>query len=566
MNNPVSKYRTPAVCIGLVLTIFIAYEPMRQSEFIDFDDYEYVIDNQNVTNGISCQSFSWALTAKHSSNWHPLTWLSHMMDCLLFGLSAPWHHLTSLLIHTANTLLLFVVFRRMTNMFWRSAFIAAAFALHPLHVESVAWVSERKDVLSTLFWILTMYAYLGYVKRPGAGRYLLTVLAFAFGLMAKPMLVTLPFVLLLLDYWPLGRLQPAENINNTKRTQRNNPSQWRIFCHLAWEKAPFFALSAASCIVTFLVQQAGGAVHKAPFIYRLGNAFLSYAKYILKTAWPSRLAIYYPHPQQQLSIWQTAVSALLIVSVTLWSLRYCRRKGWLTMGWLWYLGTLIPVIGLVQAGTQAMADRYTYIPSIGLFIIIAWAIPELLARWRYKKILLALATAAAVLAMMISTHRYVSYWQNSKKLFTHALTVTGDNPGVHCMLAQAMFRQNKPDEAAYYYKQAIRIEPNWDKPINNLAWILATSKRTKPSNRAEAIHLAERACKLTNYQDPGTLDTLAVAYAAMGRFTEAVDTGQKAIDIARSAAQNELAEQIKARVQLYKADRPYHEPTPPASQ
>jgi len=367
-----SQHYTFLIYLLLAVSTFAVYWQVHNYDFVNYDDESYVSKNQSVKVGFTCDSIRWAFSTGHQGNWHPLTWLSHMLDCQLFGTDAGWHHLTNLLLHITNTLLLFAVLKRMTGTLWQCAFVAAVFALHPLHVESVAWISERKDVLSTLFWMLTMAAYLHYVKHPCVGRYLLTLLAFATGLMAKPMLVTLPFVLLLLDDWPLGRLQPAQTAEETYRQtlKSANYSQWQVSYRLVREKVPFFILSAVSGVVTFLVQQSGGAISSiedASLVIRIANAFICYIKYIENMFWPSRLAIFYPHPLNTVSIWQAAVAALLLLLISILALRLTRNHKYFAVGWLWYLGTLVPVIGLIQVGDQALADRYTYIPLIGLF-------------------------------------------------------------------------------------------------------------------------------------------------------------------------------------------------------
>jgi len=390
MDKTSNKYWSLYICLALVLATFIAYEPMRHNGFVNYDDDVYVTENRNVNRGITAESVFWAFTNPHRSMWHPLTSLSHMLDCQLFGLVPFWHHLTSLLFHIAGTLLLFWILKRMTGAVWLSAFVAAVFALHPLNVESVAWVAERKSVLSSFFWMLTIAAYLRYAERPGIDRYLLVVLVFCLALMAKPMVVTLPFALLLLDYWPLGRFQwgrqsreeSSMQSESAKVSYRNSPS-WRLVV----EKIPLFILSAVLSVITFIAQKSGGAVmwtDSLPLNFRIPNALVSYLTYIGKMFWPSRLAVFYPHPRGTVSIWLAVVVALLLLALSIWVIRSARSRRYLLVGWLWYLGTLVPVVGLVQAGGQARADRYMYLPMIGLLIIITWGLCELAAKWRYR--------------------------------------------------------------------------------------------------------------------------------------------------------------------------------------
>jgi len=448
------KYQVFLVCIFLVGSVLVVYGQVRNHKFIHLDDSDYITGNEQIQAGLSRENITWAFTTGCASNWHPLTWLSLMLDYQLYGNSPRGFHMTNLLLHLANVLLVFGVLKWMTGSVWRSAFVAALFALHPLHVESVAWAAERKDVLSTLFWMLTMAAYLRYVKRPSVSWYLLTMLAFTLGLMAKPMLVTLPFVLLLLDYWPIGRLQ------------------WRTCYRLVLEKVPFLALSAVSSVVTFLVQQSGGAVVKVdriPLDIRVPNAFVSYLAYILKMIWPSNLAVYYPHRYDRLPTWQVVVAAVLLLGISIWIVRSARSHKYLLVGWLWYLGTLVPVIGLVQVGHQAMADRYTYVPLIGLFIIVAWGAGELVAKWPNLKIAVVTSAGVAVSAIMICTWVYAGYWRDSFTLFNHVLEATGENSIAHYCLSNAFYEQKQYDKALYHAQQVLRVVTDNPKVHHHLA-------------------------------------------------------------------------------------------------
>jgi len=359
------------VSICLIAAILFPYGQIVNHDFVSYDDPKYVMENPHVKAGLTRESIIWAFTTQHDGNWFPLTWLSHMLDCELYGLNPMGHHWTNLLIHMANTVLLFLIFQMMTGSTWRSGFVAALFALHPLHVESVAWVAERKDVLSTFFGMLTLLAYNRYVRQTHLINYLLIILFFGLGLMAKPMLVTWPFVLLLLDFWPLKRFHFKED-----KLQSNGNSRfgWQQLFILFLEKIPLFILSAVSSVVTFTVQRSGGGVKSMEFLSlkaRVSNTFASYVKYIVKTVWPHSFAVFYPHPGDTLPLWQIYGSILLIAIVTVFAMYALKQYPYMAVGWFWYLGTLLPVIGLVQVGGQAMADRYTYIPLTGIFIIIA---------------------------------------------------------------------------------------------------------------------------------------------------------------------------------------------------
>ena len=433
MPEQVKKSLVLSIYFALAVSTLLVFWQVRDFDFIDYDDDLYVYKNQHVLNGLTADGVIWAFTTNRSANWHPLTWLSLMLDCQLFGPGPGRIHLINVLLHLANTLLLFAVLKKMTGSLWPSAFVAAAFALHPMHVESVAWIAERKDVLSTFFFLLTLAAYAGYVKRPSVYRYMLSLVLFAVGLMAKPMLVTLPFVLLLLDYWPLNRLMAQTAATSSHRGGKSVPAadKYLTLYRIIIEKIPFFVLSAVSSVITFSVQQSSGAVadiNILPLQNRVANAFLSYAKYIGKMFWPQDLAVFYPlNAVGSISLWQFVLYALLLVGVTFLVLRFCGTRKYLLVGWFWFVGTLVPVIGFVQVGSQAFADRYTYIPYIGLFIMIAWGLPELLSKWPYRKFALGISAVIALTAFGICAHQQVIYWNNSIALFSHALEVTQNN-------------------------------------------------------------------------------------------------------------------------------------------
>jgi protein O-mannosyl-transferase len=780
----------------LAVAIALVYWPVTRLKFINFDDPDYVTGNLRVQAGLTAESIKWAFTSLYASNWHPLTWLSHMLDCQLYNLKPAGHHLTSLLLHIVNSLLLLGLLQRLTGALWRSAAVAALFALHPLHVESVAWVSERKDVLSAFFFMLTLWAYVQYATRdqrwaakprsqilestsniqhptsniqsqthgtprseailhlPSFIFYLLSLGLFALGLMSKPMLVTLPFVLLLLDYWPLQRFERKTQSQELKGVLR-----------LLVEKAPFFLLSAASCVLTFLVQRACGAMTplaKSPLELRVANALVSYARYLGKTIWPAKLAVLYPYERFSLDSWQVAGAALLLVAVTAGVVWVRRQRPYLLVGWLWFVGMLVPVIGLVQVGKQSLADRYTYLPHIGLFIAIVWGVADLLVRLPQRRWLPAAVAALVLAACGLGTARQLSYWRDTWTLFQRTASVTSGNfvayaviandlvergnlpqaiewcrrsldiapdypeanntlgniytrqerydealacfraaeadrtfadprvgagnvlikqgkfveaeatcrealsiaplhlPALFCLatalhgqgkldeagdyyrrilalnpnlftphryLGNICVAQGKPDEAISQFKSALKIrpedsdtrtvlgvvlleksrtdeafaefqeaarlqttnvlanyhlaliyqsrkdlpaaierfrrvlslQPDWPESLNNLAWILAANPDASVRNGPEAVSLAERACKLTDYKAPLLVGTLAAAYAEAGRFPEAVSSAEKARALALAAGQTEIVRKNEELLKLYRAGRPYHE-------
>ena len=454
MKKLLIRYQLHLIALGLVLITAGAYHSVLRSGFIAYDDDKFVSDNPLLKAGLPVAGIKWAFTTFYQANWHPLTWLSYMVDKGLYGLNPMGFHLTNLLFHLANTVLLLVVLRRMTGSLWKSAFVAGLFALHPLHVESVAWIAERKDVLSTFFWLTTMWAYVGYAEKPGIGRYALVMALFALGLMSKPMLVTLPLVLLLLDYWPLGRLR----FGKTKKQEKGLQA-------LIVEKIPLFALSACSSVVTCMAQNQGMAMStltRVPMAHRLSNALVSYISYLLKTVWPAKLAVFYPLVKP--SAWQAVGVVLLLILLSY--LVFRAKRPYLAVGWLWFLGTMVPVIGLIQVGAQSMADRYTYVPLIGLFIMAAWGIPDLamraerwgdgaMGRWGEKAII-ALA-GLAIAGLGVQTWVQVGYWRNDVTLFGHAVKVTKNSFVAYSSLGAALAKQGKYEEAIEYLTKAVEI-------------------------------------------------------------------------------------------------------------
>ncbi|HEY6837876.1 MAG TPA: tetratricopeptide repeat protein [Geobacteraceae bacterium] len=447
-----------AIALTIVLTVAV-YGRVATFDFVDFDDYQYVTRNPALREGITLRSIQWAFTTFYASNWHPLTWFSHLADVQLFGFNPAGHHLISLLFHTANAVILLVLLRSMTGSLWRSSCVALLFALHPLHVESVAYVAERKDVLSAFFWLLTLAAYLHYTRRPGGGRYSLVIVAYVLGLLAKPMVVTLPFVLLLLDYWPLRRLACREQGARAMSVPR-----------LLLEKVPLIGLAAASSFVTYVAQRQGGSVSSlggSSLQLHGANALLSYVSYMGKTFWPTRLAAFYPLDPLAVTWPKVAGAALVMIFLTGLFLGLARRHPYVAVGWLWYVGTLVPAIGLVRVGEQAMADRYTYLPLIGLFIIAVWGSADLVARWWGRR-LSALAGAGVLVAMVFCTWFQVGYWRNSFTLFGHAARVTERNWLAEHNLATAYIDERRYDEAVFHLNEALRYRPAYASAYNNL--------------------------------------------------------------------------------------------------
>ena len=539
------------ICLGLALITGLAYSQVWGHQFTTWDDNQYITDNPMVRAGLTRAGFIWAFTAIHSFNWHPLTWLSHMLDCQFFGLSPRGPHLVNLGFHLANTVGWFLLLLRLTRALWPSAMVAALFALHPLHVESVAWVAERKDVLSTFFWLAATWAYVRYVAAPGLGRYLLIVACFCLGLLAKPMLVTLPFSLLLLDYWPLGRFSPAPPMagsGRAKRSGRTKPHQ--VFWVLIREKIPLFGVAAMFSLTTILVQKSAGSIQPLstlPLWPRIANAALAYIIYPLKMLWPFPMSFFYA--LAPIPLWQAAGAILLLILVTLLVLRVAGRAPYLATGWLWYLITLLPVIGLVQVGGQAYADRYTYVPFIGLFIILAWGMAGVTAGWRYRQIFLSLGAGAVLAGCLAATWLQVAVWRTSETLFGHALALDRKNYMAYNHLGIAYLKEGRMQEALTMFHKTIEVSPAYMQAYSNLAitygdlgrWeeaaqALRTAIRVGPgylpsynnlgviylkqAKPAEAAAVFETAIRLQP-GNPTLYRNLAAAYAGMGRYREA---------------------------------------------
>jgi tetratricopeptide (TPR) repeat protein len=503
--------RNLIVCLLLAVATLALCNPVNRHPFVNYDDDRYVTENPHVRQGLTADTFKWALTSTEQANWHPLTWMSHALDVSLFRLNPAGHHFTSILLHAVNVILLFLLLIWATNRFGPSLFVAALFALHPMQVESVAWVAERKNVLCTMFFFLTLWAYGWYARKRDWKRYLAVVALFAAGLASKPMVITLPFVLLL-DYWPLSRLRDG----NAEANQMHPALPWS---RLVLEKLPLFVLSAASAVITMQAQQASGAIRttaEVSFRVRISTAMYAYAMYLWKMIWPARLAPLYPHPGDTLASWQVLVAALVLlsVSVLVWRMRAQR---YLLVGWCWFLGTLVPVIGLVQVGEASMADRYAYIPLIGIFLMISFGAADLAQQ---RKISLAPAIPAAIIlvALALATHRQIGYWQSNDALWSHALAVTENNFVAEDNLGGALILEDKEEEAHAHFEAAARINPKDPMSRSNLGTYYQTHNRMR-----EAIAEYDAAVELTS--DPILLSltyaNLGAAHLSLGEYEAA---------------------------------------------
>lgn len=608
-SNP--RWQTVGVCICLAVLTWIVFGQTLWHDFINYDDPRYVYENSNITTGLSLDGVGWVFTHIHSMNWHPLTTISHMLDCQLYGLRPGWHHFTNVLLHTVAVILLFLALTNMTGAFWRSGFAAAVFAIHPLRVESVAWIAERKDVLSGVFFMLTLLAYLHYTRLPSVRRYLIVVFVLACGLMSKPMLVTLPFVLLLLDYWPIDRIRGQ---------------LWT--CVL--EKIPLVALSAISSSATFVAQKgAVGWTEDLPILERINNAVVSYVLYIWQMFWPVQLAVFYPHPENALPFWEIIASLVLVICITAVAIALRKRRPYLITGWLWYLGMLVPVIGLVQVGWQGHADRYTYLPQIGLYIAVTWSVADLRVLRRLQRTLLTVAALLVLGALSWCAFIQTSYWRDSETLFKHALAVTTNNDvaennlGIvflgqgkldeaisllqaavtlrpqnspaHENLAKALLKKGNVADALVHYQKLLELQPDnievhnivgtvliqqhrirdgveeWQKVLviqpdngnamSNLAWVFATSSDDSLRNGVKAVELAQEAVRISGRRIPLLFRTLAAAYAETGEFSRAIQTAQEGIELANNQGNPDLATELQGNISLYREQRPLRDPS-----
>ncbi len=618
LRKPDRRWIAVWICVGLASLTWGVFSQTLSYDFVNYDDPTYVYQNSRIISGFTLPNVVWAFTHVHAQNWHPLTTITHMLDCQFHGLKAGWHHFTNVLLHIIAVVLLFLALQRMTDELWRSAFVAAVFAVHPLHVESVAWVAERKDVLSAVFFMLTLLAYFRYARAPSTGRYVIVALSFALGLLSKPMLVTLPFVLVLLDYWPLGRM-------NSKQS-----SATRQLLQAIIEKIPLILLCLISSVVTFLAQrEAIGWTEQLPVLERLNNAIMTYVVYISQMLWPQNLAVFYPHPENRLPIWEISLALIALVGFTALTIILRKKAPYLITGWLWYLGMLVPVIGLVQVGWQGHADRYTYLPQIGLYIAFTWAISDLTVSWRFQRITLGVVTGLLLTVLSWRTWLQTSYWRDSETLFTHALAVTGkndvalnnlgiifldkgeldqaianlraaitlrpDNGPAHDNLAKALLRKGQVAEAMVQYRkfleiqpgnvearntlgtaliqeghvteaiaqwqEALAIQPNNGNAASNLAWVFATCPEDSIRNGPRAVELAERAMGLSGGKIPTVFRVEAAAYAEAGRFADAVQAAQRGAELAATQGNPALAAELENSILLYEAGRPLRDPS-----
>jgi tetratricopeptide (TPR) repeat protein len=610
------------VCIFLALLTWIVFGQTLWYDFVNYDDPRYVYQNTKITGGLNIAGIAWAFSHIHSENWHPLTTITHMLDCSLYGLKAGGHHFSNVLFHTIAVVLLFLALQQMTGALWKSAFVAAVFAIHPLHVESVAWVAERKDVLSGVFFMLTLLSYVHYVRAPSTWRYLTVAFVFTLGLMSKPMLVTVPFVLLLLDYWPLGRITD----------QRSHTGHQLL--GLLVEKIPLIALSAVSSVVTFVAQRGAiGWTEQLPMLPRINNALVSYVIYVRQMFWPANLAVFYPHPENRLSPWEISFALAVLIGITMAAGILRKKASYFVMGWFWYLGMLVPVIGLVQVGWQGHADRYTYLPQIGLYIAGTWAFAYLTASWRHRRVILIAAAVLVVAALSWGAWIQTSYWRNSETLFTHTLAVTKhndvaennlgiiflqngklddaisrlqaaidlrpENGPAHNNLAKALLQKGQVAEAMVQYRKFLEIEPEnvearnilgtaliqqgrlrealeqWQDALaiepengnaaSNLAWVFATCPDDSIRDGRRAVGLAEKALRISGGKIPMVFRVLAAAYAEDGRFSRAVESAQRGADLATSQGNSGLAAELQSNIALYQAGTPLRDPSMSAS-
>ncbi len=526
------RARSQAVLVYLSLTAitWLVFGQTLRHDFVNFDDHVYVYDNPLVTRGLTINGIVGAFTHAHARNWHPLTTNSHMLDCQLYGLNAGGHHFTNLVLHTIAVLLLFRVLRVTTRALWPSAFVAALFAIHPLHVESVAWVSERKDVLSAVFFMLTLAAYVRYARAPSPGRYFIVALMFTLGLMSKPMLVTVPFVLLLFDYWPLRRfdtVSPLKSKGGIVGWLNRRPN------YLFLEKTPLLVLSGLSCLVTIGAQDpATGLLEQLPFTWRLNNALLSYIEYVRQTFWPARLAVFYPHPNNARSIWQVTLATTFLLVISAIAILLRKKRPYVLAGWFWYIGMLVPVIGIVQIGEQGHADRYTYLPHIGLFLVIVWTAADFSTAWRLLRGYLWLVATATLAILSYGAVVQTSFWKNSERLWNHTLSVTSNNDFAHNNLGFLYLRRGEPDKAISHFETALKVRSGNSQTRYNLGTALVHTNLANALARegrpAEAIMHYEEALKLRPDYGDAYYNFGSVLFQ-QGRIDDAIAQWQKAL-------------------------------------
>ena len=603
-----------AICVGLIALSWAVFGQTAGHQFINYDDPLYVLDNTHVRSGLNWANVVWAFTHVHSQNWHPLTTISHMIDCQIFGLNPGAHHLVNVLLHSVAAVLLFVLLAQITDGpnqtggIWPSAFVAAVFAIHPLRVESVAWIAERKDVLSGAFFMLTLVGYFQWTRKPTLGRYVAMSILFACGLMSKPMLVTTPIVLLLLDYWPLQRFAKSTTAK------------------LVIEKIPLFALSIGSVVATLWAQNfALGSTEFLPLKWRITNAIFSYFEYIRQMFWPVDLIPFYNHPENRLELWKLLLSVCVVIALTAIGFIRRRKNPYLLVGWFWYMVMLVPVIGIVQVGLQGHADRYTYLPQIGLYVAIVWLIRDLTESWRQQKVILGSAAAIILGSLSILSRKQTTHWRDTEALWSYTLTVTPENDVAHAGLAGILFvrgqvdeairhyeialrlrggnvaaqfglaralaSKQKVDEAISHYQKALSIQPDntaasndlgvmfaskgeignaiaaWRQTLsfdsdnadaaNDLAWVLATSADAHLRDGREALDLARRAIR-SGGENPVVLRTLAAALAENDQFAEAVATAERAKNLATSRGDSAMAANLQHCAESFRRGEPLH--------
>jgi tetratricopeptide (TPR) repeat protein len=616
-----------AVCLFLSAIIWLVFAQTLGHDFINFDDDKYVYENSEVSRGLTVEGFKWLLTHSHASLWHPLTTLSHMLDCQLYGLKPDGHHFTNVVLHNIGAVLLFLVLSGMTvrpssprdesvrladrtGTIWPSAFVAAIFAIHPMRVESVAWVTERKDVLSGVFLMLTLAAYVRYTRARSLSRYLTMSICLACGLMSKATFVPVPLVLLLLDYWPLGRVHRSQvsdqplaargrSLDSTSRHLNSSTPR------LVLEKIPLLLLSVAAAAVTVFVQRVTmPTLDQLPLLPRIKNAIVSLVLYLGQMFWPTDLAIFYPHPHDQLNIWIVVACAALLIAITLLVILWRQQRPYLFVGWFWFLILVAPVSGIFQAGLQARADRFTYLPHIGITIALAWFVADQTRQWRNQSAVLASAGSCIVIVFAAISWEQTTYWSDSISIWERALAVTTNNQTAHRNLAAALYARGRMAESKIHSRTAdiihaqttlkdypldvharddlglllvqsgdlagaieqwetsLRIDPNDGNALNNLAWVLATCPSDGIRNGARAVELAKKATSLPGGESPLVLRTLAAAYAETGNFDDAISATQRALELATAQGNLSLVETLRHELDVYQAHTPYREKAP----
>ena len=593
------------ISLGLAALVWIVFGQTAHFDWVRYDDHDYVYRSGRVISGLSFSNIAWAFTHFHAANWHPITTLSHMLDCQLFGVNPARHHFSNVVIHTLAVIALFFALDSLTGKIWRTAFVAAVFAIHPLRAESVAWIAERKDVLSGLFFALTLLAWSSYARRKSVARYLIALFAAALGTLSKPMLVTIPFVLLLIDYWPLNRFQNEKIIS------------------LILEKIPFALFAATSAVATVLAQHGQIDTFGFSLPLRFENAIVSYAIYLRQLMWPVSLAVLYPYPEKFFPFLIIVSCVALLIALSAIAIIYRKRLPFLFTGWLWFVGMLVPVIGIVQVGRQGHADRYTYLPLIGVIVAIVWLVAELTARWRFQKQMGALASPIVIIALSACAYHQTTFWRNGDFLWPHTLAVTTNNDGAHLAFATSLFAEGKTEEAITQARAAAEIRPanagvygevpiglegkpldeailfwsarvqneptnigarntfgvllvqkhqtraaleQWEAALvlnpndgnaqSNLAWVFATAPDAPLRNGTRAVELAERALKLAGGVNPILHRTLAAAYAEAGRFDDAIAAAERGREFAEREGNRELAEEFVGVLARYRQHQP----------